>query len=371
MKLLLVIIVTLLSPTSYVYALNDVSQQTEGPCSPAVNDTKGNVTITCEGVPRKDIDGLMNLLTKTLGKNTQLTDTNSILSNVINDYLKENQGLKLDKMRLTNVVSDQARKINNILDDEFITDGIKDLILAGKIKEAETLVDSHAVKLDKKDKELAAAHYERGRVKELRIKYTQAKKSFAKAAILQPENTTYLSAYASILDDLAEYSKAIEYYELALFSGLKTYGEEHPKVAVYRNNLGNVYKALGDYPKAIEYYEPALVSGLKTYGEEHPKIAIRRNNLGSVYKALGDYPKAIEYYELALVSDLKTYGEEHPQVAVYRNNLGNVYQALGDYPKAIEYLELAYETILTVFGDNHPSTKTVKNNLDTAMSANK
>ena len=45
---------------------------------------------------------------------------------------KENQGLKLDKIRLTNVVSDQARKINNILNDELITDGIKDLILAGK-----------------------------------------------------------------------------------------------------------------------------------------------------------------------------------------------------------------------------------------------
>jgi len=237
MKLLLVIIVTLLIPTSYVYALNDVSQQTEGPCSPAVNNPKGNVTITCGGVPKKDIDGLMNLLTKTLGKNTQLTDTNSILSNVINDYLKENQGLKLDKIRLTNVVSDQARKINNTLDDEFNTDGIKDLILAGKIKEAETFVDSHAIKLDKKDKELAAAHYERGRVKELRIKYTQAKKSFAKAAILQPENTTYPSAYASILDDLAEYSKAIEYYELAYETMLTVFGDDHPSTKTVKNNL--------------------------------------------------------------------------------------------------------------------------------------
>ena len=265
--------------------MNDVSQQTEGPCSPAVNNPKGNVTITCGGVPKKDIDGLMNLLTKTLGKNTQLTDTNSILSNVINDYLKENQGLKLDKIRLTNVVSDQARKINNILDDEFITDGVKDLILAGKIKEAERLVDSHAIKLDKKDKELAAAHYERGRVKELRIKYTQAKKSFAKAAILQPENTTYLSAYASILDDLAEYSKAIEYYELALVSDLKTYGEEHPDVAIDRNNLGSVYKALGDYPKAIEYLELAYKTMLTVFGDNHPSTKTVKNNLDTAMSA--------------------------------------------------------------------------------------
>lgn len=98
--------------------------------------------------------------------------------------------MEQDNIRLTNVVSDQARKINNILNDELITDGVKDLILAGKIKEAKT-----------------------------------------------SENTTYLSAYASILDDLAEYSKAIDYYELAYETMLTVFGDDHPSTKTVKNNL--------------------------------------------------------------------------------------------------------------------------------------
>ena len=88
------------------------------------------------------------------------------------------------------------------------------------------------------------------------------------------------------------------------------------------------------------YYEQALASDLKTYGEDHPNVALRRNNLGGAYKDLGEYRKAIRYYEQALASDLKTYGEDHPDVAIDRNNLGT-YQAKGEVDRAIRYYEQA------------------------------
>ena len=40
---------------------------------------------------------------------------------------------------------------------------------------------------------------------------------------------------------------------------------------------------MGEYDKAIEYYELALASDLKTYDEDHPNVAIRRNNLGAAW----------------------------------------------------------------------------------------
>jgi tetratricopeptide (TPR) repeat protein len=86
-----------------------------------------------------------------------------------------------------------------------------------------------------------------------------------------------------------------------LASGIKTYGEDHPKVATYRNNLGSAYKALGQYQKAIDYYQLALVSDIKTYGEEHPDVARDRNNLGGTYYEQGNYQKALEQFQQALV----------------------------------------------------------------------
>ena len=167
---------------------------------------------------------------------------------------------------------------------------------------------------------------------------------------------TYRNNLGAAWNAKGKYDKAIEYYEKALESGLKTFGEDHPDVATYRNNLGAAWKAKGEYDKAIEYYEKALKSDIKTFGESHPKVATRWNNLGEVWRAKGEYDKAIEYYEKALKSDLKTFGENHPNVATYGNNLGKALYANGEYDKAIEYLEKALSVIQVGLGNDHSST---------------
>ena len=132
-------------------------------------------------------------------------------------------------------MSVQAERIKSILDDNNITKEFKALISAGQITEAEKLVD-HAP-IEQEDKKLAAVHYERGRVKELRLKYDQAKESFGKTAVLQPENITYLNAFASILHDLAKYDKAIGYYERALATMKKVLGDHYPNTQTIQKNL--------------------------------------------------------------------------------------------------------------------------------------
>jgi hypothetical protein len=54
-----------------------------------------------------------------------------------------------------------------------------------------------------------------------------------------------------------------------------------------------------------------LASDLKTYGEDHPKVAIDRMNIGLAWHSLGDYKKAIVYYKLALVCFEKKLGPDH------------------------------------------------------------
>ena len=78
---------------------------------------------------------------------------------------------------------------------------------------------------------------------------------------------------------------------------------------------------MGDYKKAIGYFEKALESGLKTYGEKHPDVAIRWNNLGAAWKELGDYKKAIGYYEKARVIFETILGKDHPYTKSVKQKL--------------------------------------------------
>lgn len=208
----------------------------------------------------------------------------------------------------------------------------------------------------------AEANYQRCQIAEDEIRYRQALTLCQRAVELVPERTDYLSDLANLAHTLGEYEKAVKYYEQALAINLKTNGEDHPDVAISRNNLGAALDSLGEYEKAINHYEKALASDLKTYGEDHPDVAIDRNNLGMALLALGEYKKAIVHLEQALASDLKSYGENHSQVATYRNNLAGAWYALGDYKKAYAYLQQALEGFEKVFGANHPNTKGVREN---------
>ncbi len=357
----------LLAPN--VYALGDeTNQTTEGWCSPAVNNTDGNVSIQCQGLSQQDIDRLLAVVKEGLSGFDSLKTIEQqtrMLKNLLDQVDEKSRTIT----SLEQTIAGQTTRIQSILTDDSINDDIKALIADGKLEAAEQLVDQNSQQLADQGKKLAARHYQRGRVKELRIKYDEARVSFEKAAILQPNNTQYLNAAGSIYHDLGKYHKAIEYYELALASDLKTFGEHHPQVAIYRNNLGMAWQSLGEYKRAIEYYELALASGLKTYGEDHPQVAIRRNNLGLAWQSLGEYKRAIEYYELALASDLKTFGEDHPNVAIRRNNLGAAWQSLGEYKRAIEYYEMALASDLKTYGEHHPDVAIRRNNLGSAWNA--
>ena len=288
--------------------------------SPVVTNPTGDVTIIYnDGLTPEVFNQLKTLFNEKVGLSEQDTDSTRILTSVIDNYLAENTAHKQSIAELTEIVSVQAERIKNLLDDDDITKEVKALISSGQIIEAEKLVDN--AQIEREDKKLAAKHYEKGRVKELRLKYGQAKESFGKAAALQPENTTYLNAFANILYDLAEYDKAIGYYELALASNLATFGEDHPNVATTRNNLGSAWNSKGEYDKAIGYYELALASDLATFGEDHPKVATRRNNLGGAWDSKGEYDKAIGYYERALATMKKVLGDHNPNTQTVQKNL--------------------------------------------------
>ncbi len=75
---------------------------------------------------------------------------------------------------------------------------------------------------------------------------------------------------------------------MALASGLKTYGENHPQAATYRNNLGSAWSSLGEYQKAIDYLELALATIEEFLGKDHPNTKIVQDNLDSAHAELNN-----------------------------------------------------------------------------------
>ncbi|MCH8082512.1 MAG: tetratricopeptide repeat protein, partial [Proteobacteria bacterium] len=112
-------------------------------------------------------------------------------------------------------------------------------------------------------KQAAEAEFQLGKIANGRIDYGRAFQHFKRATELQPKNSLYLNEAGILANTLAKYKIAIDYYEKALKSDLKTYGPDHPTVATRWNNLGLAWNSLGDYQKAIDYYEKALKSDLK------------------------------------------------------------------------------------------------------------
>ncbi len=335
---------------------NAIDQKTEGWCSPAINQTDGNVTINCHGVSPKIVQRLEQLLDK---NELDLIEAKK----QVDHWLAKYNQLKtqLAKRSETDERAAQAKVLLDNGELEAAEQLFKQSLTRNLEKRAQLIQEKAAL-----DEAAARDAYNLGSIKELQLAYPEARNYYEQAAAIMPGNVFYLNQAGLINQELAAYRKAIEYYELALASDLKTYGLEHPSVARDRNNLGSAWESLGQYRKAIEYYELALASGLKTYGQEHPTVAIERNNLGLAWQSLGQSRKAIEYFELALASDLKTYGQEHPTVATRRNNLGSAWQSLGQSRKAIEYYELALASDLKTYGQEHPKVAIYRNNLGLA-----
>ena len=181
---------------------------------------------------------------------------------------------------------------------------------------------------------------------------------------LDTTNVEWLDELADFLQEyLAQYDKALEYYQQTLLVRKLLFGDSHPDVAISYNNIGLVYDDLGDYVRALEYHQQSLAIKIQLYGDSHPDVAISYNNIGLVYDDLGDYARALEYHQQSLAIWKQEYGESHPNVATSYNNIGNIYADQGEYARALEYCQKTLEIDKRIFGEVHPNVATSYNNI--------
>ena len=167
----------------------------------------------------------------------------------------------------------------------------------------------------------------------------------------------------SVFDIQGDYPQSLEYYGKALEMRKKVLGEEHLDVAQTYNNIGVVYSKQGKYSTASEYFNKALAIREKLCETENQMVAASCHNLGNVSSRLGDYAKALEYLGKALAIREKLFGTEHPDIALSYNSIGGVYSHLGDDSKALEYLVKALAINEKVYGEKHPVVAASYNNV--------
>jgi tetratricopeptide (TPR) repeat protein len=91
--------------------------------------------------------------------------------------------------------------------------------------------------------------------------------------------------------------------------------------------LAMYQKALGQYPDAERLYLRVLDIDRKTYGDDHPEVAIDLNNLATLLQHTNRLADAEPLLRQALDINRKAYGDDHPSVATALSNLARLLQA--------------------------------------------
>ena len=198
-----------------------ITQTTAGWCSPAVGQTQGNVTITCQGVDPKALARLNELLDK---KDLELQEK-----------IREAE----DWTRKYQEVSQRLAEAGQ--DDELARQA-RTLLREGKLEEAGILLDRLIAAGEAR---IAAYHFDRAEVFALQFQPLDALPHYEKAYRFRPDNRTYAHAYADALQNQNRHTEAEHIYQ----ANLKTLREVVqtdapaylPDVAMTLNNLGLLY----------------------------------------------------------------------------------------------------------------------------------
>jgi len=169
--------------------------------------------------------------------------------------------------------------------------------------------------------------------------------------------------------EAADHQSAEPLMRRALEIDEKSFGHEHPRVAIHLNNLAELLQATNRLAEAEPLMRRALEIDEKSFGHEHPRVAIDLNNLAALLQATNRLAEAEPLMRRALEIDEKSFGHEHPGVAIYLNNLATLLKATNRLAEAEPLMRRALEIDEKSFGPEHPKVTRDLNNLALLLKA--
>ena len=167
----------------------------------------------------------------------------------------------------------------------------------------------------------------------------------------------------------ARYAEAEPLYRRALEIDERSYGPDHPDVAIDLNNLAQLLKATNRLADAEPLMRRALEIDENSYGPDHPDVAIDLNNLAQLLQDTNRLADAEPLMRRALAIDENALGPEHPNVAIPLNNLAQLLKATNRLADAEPLMRRALEIDEKSYGPDHPDVARDLNNLALLLKA--
>ncbi|MGV8826965.1 MAG: tetratricopeptide repeat protein [Breznakibacter sp.] len=168
--------------------------------------------------------------------------------------------------------------------------------------------------------------------------------------LLEPlqEEEALFSLYHNLgvlFDRMADYNKALLYYEKALFiynNSKKNLCYTMAQVHSLYNSIGNIYAEKADRQRAEEYYRKAMALALKS--GDHQALGVIYNNLGKQAIESNQMDSAYLYYQRSLesrvkINDLNGMAKSYNSLCNYFNTIGDQFNSLRCAQKALQLSE--------------------------------
>lgn len=180
-----------------------------------------------------------------------------------------------------------------------------------------------------------------------------------------PAMTDCYMALGNLYSDLNDNTNAITYLQKAYNIDLKHLGENHPSVALDRNNLAAVMAKTGDFQQAIKYATQAITTFSSRFGYNHPYTGEMYHTLGFIYFNKGEYDEAIQNYSKVVKIFTYNFGSQHPRLVAFYEDMAKAYEAKGELTNAKECrakAEIAKDSFVEQVKSSINEEKLVKEN---------
>jgi len=375
---------------------------TQAPCSPVIDRTQGNVTVTFSGgctvgITPADLKDIIDNVLARRAIPPELLDRYDMLSRAfgvtdsalttffrvlgerkvstedLDAKLREVAARHLTLLKQAEASPDDDPKVAAIKQDAVAAIGAGDYVRAKDLLQRAYDADLVSARRaqDAANKRYLTAAKTRADIGELnwtQLRYAAAVRDFQEAANLVPSGevlvrSRYLVSVGLTALSAGNYPLAGAALTESLSIQERSLGPEDPAVAAGLNNLAMVYKAQGRYAEAEPLLKRGIAVGDKVLGPEHPDVAVRLSNLAMLYRDQKRYAEAEPLAKRALAISEKALGPEDSEVATRLNNLAIVYRYQGRHEEAEPLFKRALAIGDKTLGPEHPDVAIRLSNL--------
>jgi Tfp pilus assembly protein PilF len=163
--------------------------------------------------------------------------------------------------------------------------------------------------------------------------------------------------FGYLLANMGQYEKSKQYFEQIL---QKSPNDE--KTACIYSNLARIYRLNGQYTRAIEYYQLAYSMHTNVQPRRYLSAARALNGLGIVYNEQHEYKAALD--KLVLASQMyKKYGREDRDYAGILSNMASVYFSRDEHVLARKYFGKVNRINNDSLPSDHPNRASILINM--------